>query len=181
MSESTCSVDGCDREHAARGWCLMHYRRASKRGWSLSPRACSVCGTDISDRKSDALVCSKQCGFKASYAGRRVDLIAYQRANYRDNRATILARQRIYVKGHADEARRRGTEWARRNHVRVALSGHRHRALRRNATSGGFTSLNGTGSGLSADRPDGARTVTCRCPGQRSNTLSLSVEEVVIT
>lgn len=27
MSDRTCSVDGCDKPHAARGWCDTHYRR----------------------------------------------------------------------------------------------------------------------------------------------------------
>jgi hypothetical protein len=32
MTGRTCSIDGCEREHAARGWCLMHYKRWRKHG-----------------------------------------------------------------------------------------------------------------------------------------------------
>lgn len=28
----TCSVEGCQRPHAARGWCSMHYRRVLRQG-----------------------------------------------------------------------------------------------------------------------------------------------------
>ncbi len=27
MPKSTCSVDGCEKLHSARGWCHMHYMR----------------------------------------------------------------------------------------------------------------------------------------------------------
>jgi hypothetical protein len=26
----TCSIDGCDREHYAKGWCYTHYARARR-------------------------------------------------------------------------------------------------------------------------------------------------------
>lgn len=32
MPDRTCSIDGCDRPHLARGWCSAHYRRWSKHG-----------------------------------------------------------------------------------------------------------------------------------------------------
>lgn len=32
MSGRSCSVDGCDRRHAARGYCLNHYRHVRKGG-----------------------------------------------------------------------------------------------------------------------------------------------------
>lgn len=27
MTDRTCSVEGCGKAHAARGWCFMHYQR----------------------------------------------------------------------------------------------------------------------------------------------------------
>lgn len=32
MAERTCSIEGCDRPHAARGWCALHYGRWRKHG-----------------------------------------------------------------------------------------------------------------------------------------------------
>lgn len=32
MSNSTCSIDGCERQFSARGWCHMHYKRWLKYG-----------------------------------------------------------------------------------------------------------------------------------------------------
>lgn len=47
MSQSTCTIDGCESEHHARGWCNKHWRRWRKHGdptHSPSPRGCSVGG-----------------------------------------------------------------------------------------------------------------------------------------
>lgn len=32
MGNRTCTIDGCEREHAARGWCDLHWSRWRKRG-----------------------------------------------------------------------------------------------------------------------------------------------------
>lgn len=40
MPTPTCSVDGCDNPHSARGWCNKHYQRAKRWGdpLGLDPR-----------------------------------------------------------------------------------------------------------------------------------------------
>ena len=32
MADYTCSIDGCERPHASRGWCSTHYKRWQKHG-----------------------------------------------------------------------------------------------------------------------------------------------------
>lgn len=38
MAKRTCSVDGCDAEHEARGLCLRHYKRMRRHGSTEDPR-----------------------------------------------------------------------------------------------------------------------------------------------
>lgn len=54
---ATCSIEGCDREHAARGWCLMHYKRWRNRGTTdplvrsrARDRVCTIDGCDRPQR-----------------------------------------------------------------------------------------------------------------------------------
>lgn len=49
MAKRTCSIDGCDSPHSARGWCGLHYRRWCRSGDPLAligrpMRACEVDG-----------------------------------------------------------------------------------------------------------------------------------------
>lgn len=39
MSERTCSIEGCDKPHEARGWCPAHYRRWRATG---DPQGCKI-------------------------------------------------------------------------------------------------------------------------------------------
>lgn len=32
MAKRTCSIDGCEKDHVARGWCAMHYVRWKTHG-----------------------------------------------------------------------------------------------------------------------------------------------------
>jgi hypothetical protein len=38
MTKATCSIDGCEERHEARGWCNMHYRRWRAHGDPLRVR-----------------------------------------------------------------------------------------------------------------------------------------------
>lgn len=52
MAARTCSIDGCSRQHKARGWCGTHYRRWSQHGdpllvkqeWTKKGTPCSHAG-----------------------------------------------------------------------------------------------------------------------------------------
>lgn len=35
MAERTCSIEGCDRQHSSRGWCVVHYEHWWKYGHPL--------------------------------------------------------------------------------------------------------------------------------------------------
>lgn len=45
MAKSTCTIDGCERKHNARGWCLPHYKKWQKYGDPLgsAPSRRSLC------------------------------------------------------------------------------------------------------------------------------------------
>lgn len=63
MTHGTCESDGCSKPVAARGLCKTCHtrlRRAEKRQQAPAPepRACEVCGADITERRSHARVCS---------------------------------------------------------------------------------------------------------------------------
>lgn len=47
MTKRTCEVDGCNRPHAGKGLCGMHYQRLRRTGRvELPPRAPRLCGTE---------------------------------------------------------------------------------------------------------------------------------------
>lgn len=51
MTARTCSVDGCDRPHRSRGWCVAHYFRWRRHGDPLARRQ----RIDLSLTADDAL------------------------------------------------------------------------------------------------------------------------------
>lgn len=50
MADRTCSVDGCENPHIARGWCDTHYRRWRKHGDPLIVRR--ILGDDLARFRS---------------------------------------------------------------------------------------------------------------------------------
>lgn len=65
MVERTCSVDGCERPHGARGMCYSHYgtwhRQTKGRNDQTFDKVCIVCGEYWVTRRSQAKYCSVQC------------------------------------------------------------------------------------------------------------------------
>lgn len=64
MAQGTCSIEGCERPHWAKGYCHPHYsadRRKRLGRESLHLRTCVVCGTDWQTTRKDAKLCSDQC------------------------------------------------------------------------------------------------------------------------
>lgn len=54
-TQKICTIDGCDRPHAARGLCKQHYRKARASGMPLAEgvKYASVCIADGCDRASE--------------------------------------------------------------------------------------------------------------------------------
>jgi hypothetical protein len=90
MGKSTCSVDGCVRDVASRGWCNRHYRMWRLHGdptWTQPIVLCVVDGCEVKARSG---------GMCASH---------YQRWYYDENKAAILAYQKEYGARNSDRIR----------------------------------------------------------------------------
>lgn len=59
MSNSTCSVENCERPRTKRTWCSTHYARWRKTG-SVS-RNCTSCGKEITFNNGGSQYCSTEC------------------------------------------------------------------------------------------------------------------------
>ena len=60
MNTKTCTIDGCDNPHEAKGLCGKHYQR--KRKEEKSPkrtRPCDFCKEEFTPTRSDSTVCGK--------------------------------------------------------------------------------------------------------------------------
>lgn len=91
-----CSVEGCDREHAARGWCVTHLSRwkrtgtvelaarpvsmskaavrqrhirkaRPKHGWVGQSMPCPACGKAFTQTRDRMLACSMSCAARVRY------------------------------------------------------------------------------------------------------------------
>lgn len=77
MSDRTCSIEGCEAAHQARGWCAMHYKRYLKTGDPLKTvqparpiypdRACTLCGKMFSPAVYNQKRCSSKCTRRAAH------------------------------------------------------------------------------------------------------------------
>lgn len=67
----TCTIDGCDEAHEARGYCDKHYQRV-RRGIDPLGRRCEGCGVYLvsvfGDRYGKVRFCSEQCKPRCSVA-----------------------------------------------------------------------------------------------------------------
>lgn len=64
MTQHTCTIDGCDKTHRARGLCSTHYNQAHQPNQhAASPTRCAVCSTPIMrpKRNDHRPVCSPAC------------------------------------------------------------------------------------------------------------------------
>lgn len=66
MAERTCSIEECERSHAGRGWCNLHYQRWKTHGNPLHPvpkrernHACKVEDCDVAPRSRTSDWCAK--------------------------------------------------------------------------------------------------------------------------
>lgn len=57
MPKRTCSVDGCEKPHVARGFCRRHYRFAHE----MHDATCVTCGVSFQGHRATAKYCSEEC------------------------------------------------------------------------------------------------------------------------
>lgn len=72
MAQRTCSVDGCDRKHRARGLCSSHYnqsRYTPERRHRKRAVACAGCGKTVHKYQAGSRkpVCSNECRYLVQY------------------------------------------------------------------------------------------------------------------
>ena len=69
-----CTIEGCDRKHAAKGLCASHYytqRNALSRAEVRAKvRVCAECGNEFSGRRPNAIFCSVSCKDRAHGAAK---------------------------------------------------------------------------------------------------------------
>lgn len=57
-----CQIDGCHRDHLAKGYCKTHYKKYIERGGpAWHEAACQRCGKPFVSKRSDAVFCSRRC------------------------------------------------------------------------------------------------------------------------
>jgi 5-methylcytosine-specific restriction endonuclease McrA len=60
MAQRTCTIDGCERKHSARGLCAMHWKQAYGRRTTYS-RTCLTCDENFRSARADGKFCSDLC------------------------------------------------------------------------------------------------------------------------
>jgi 5-methylcytosine-specific restriction endonuclease McrA len=131
-----CSVDGCDKKIAGRGWCAKHFWRWQTYGDPLKLRLrertgvryCARCGRQPDEvpfrndlRAPDGLgayckPCERDYN-REHFERNREALLADNRARYRRNRRRYLAAQRLYRLAHIDRIRAYNRQRSRGNPV----------------------------------------------------------------
>ena len=61
MAKRTCTIDGCDRPHQARGYCIKHYNAIIAPNRNKVTRNCDECGREYTTTRSNGKYCSLKC------------------------------------------------------------------------------------------------------------------------
>ena len=79
MAHRTCTIDGCNKPHRAKGLCASHYNAQMPKG-IRHPRltlTCAVCGVEVQGKTRPAgsrrTVCSNECRYALRFGYRRED------------------------------------------------------------------------------------------------------------
>lgn len=118
MAKRTCSIDGCDRAHCARGFCKMHWSRWRTHGDPLRV-----------DPKPQNLPrhfgCSSE-GCEGKHFARGFCHIHYQRDYHARNSDVLKAQQAEHRAAHREEARAVSAAWRAANPERSLELGRRY-------------------------------------------------------
>lgn len=136
MSKSTCSVDGCEADALARGWCNKHYIRWTKNGTTdLIPRAYPAAGHGTVQRYRKGCRCDKCSSAsrdrKRRYRAEHAPAVKAAQAAYEAaNKDRASARKKADRLANPEKYRKRLAEY----HATEAGKLNRHlRKLRRRA------------------------------------------------
>lgn len=108
MTKRTCTVEGCERPHNARGWCGPHYTRWHKYGdpTASAPRADPVCSVDGCERNTVA---------------KRMCALHYYRVRRSGTTDVVRVRKRCAVDGCDELVAGRG--WCSKHYTRWSRHG----------------------------------------------------------
>jgi hypothetical protein len=131
-----CSLDGCDRDCAARGLCSAHYRRWLRHGDagdaatrpSGATRLCARCGQRPRHANSYCKVCNRVLVRQWREENRERDL-ENDRRWYADNREAILEKRREWKRLNTDKVRTQQERWRERHREGARAQGRRYREL----------------------------------------------------
>lgn len=133
MADRTCSVEGCERSSACRGWCSMHYtrwRRHGDAGYIRQPeplaaeRACTGCG----ETKPIAEFTKQKLGRGGRRATCRTCSRAISKAWREANPEKWRAIREAYVRNNLAKEKARHLRWTRANPHMVTARNSRRRS-----------------------------------------------------
>ncbi len=141
MDKPTCTIDGCERAVAARGWCRLHYHRWHRHGdplhvtpWTPPPQnrpRTTGCSSGGCAAPHFAKGMCKSHYQQAYYVANRERLTQQQAANRATHQQRDADRARAWRDANPDQAKRNRDRYLRENAERLKDARRAYRAANR--------------------------------------------------